>query len=428
MELALPNSERLLYNTRTDYLVTLDDSLYRRFDRLDLTSEEAAALHEMGFIIEDGADELKALRQDHFTAKRNGHELHLVIQTSTGCNFACTYCYQNHSVKNLEADGIRKLQSFVLAKLATGVTQLTVHWFGGEPLLNMEVIFTMEEWFKELSAQYPHLSYFSSITTNGYLLKSPVIDRLERETRISSIQVTLDGPAELHNRSRQLKNGSGTYEAIFRNLRELLVRSARIHVTLRYNVTQVNIHYIKPFLEGLEAAEMLYHPRLELNFQKVHNYNGNAEDESGVYFASKEDYAAQLLDVYRLLADKGLTLPRYTVLKKVHCDFEKRNTAVVGPDMNLYICTASDFTPEYSLGLLGENGSITDERPSEMVERNIFAKDKCLSCRLLPLCMGGCSKLEAMGEDECIPERYIFLELLKLYYQEQIGAGALAGS
>ncbi|MNC53824.1 hypothetical protein D3C75_1032670 [compost metagenome] len=96
--------------------------------------------------------------------------------------------------------------------------------------------------------------------------------------------------------------------------------------------------------------------------------------------------------------------------------------------MNLYLCTASDFTPEYSIGMLGENGEIQGGRPSEMVERDIFLKTKCVDCRLLPLCMGGCSKLEAMGEDECIPERYIFPELLKLYYEEQIGAGALTGS
>ena len=95
-------------------------------------------------------------------------------------------------------------------------SKLTVAWFGGEPLLAMDIIEDLSLYFLDICAKLKK-PYFSMMTTNGYLLTPKNIDKLKK-CHITGYQITLDGLSNTHNRQRVGINGNGTWEQIISNL------------------------------------------------------------------------------------------------------------------------------------------------------------------------------------------------------------------
>ena len=144
---------------------------------------------------------------------------------SYACNFACPYCYEkSHQSSRLSFEQIDKIFSMYDDEIRD------IGFFGGEPLLpgNMDVI-------KYIISKAPSATY--NVTTNGYYLDE-FIDILE-QINVVSLQITLDGSREQHNKTRILTNGKGTFDKVIGSIKLALQRG--LPTTVRMNVSPENI-------------------------------------------------------------------------------------------------------------------------------------------------------------------------------------------
>jgi uncharacterized protein len=182
----------------------------------------------------------------------NEEELGLIILTTRNCNFNCIYCYESHNKNKLTKNTANQLIKAVADyhKKHPLLKNISVEWFGGEPLLEKEIIYYISD---ELISycEKNNLLYSSSITSNGYLLDSTTqINLLNR--KVSVFQITVDGSKEIHNRNRHLKNGDGTWDVIINNLEILKMKEIPYHVRLRTNYSYDTYLSLDDFLTEMK--------------------------------------------------------------------------------------------------------------------------------------------------------------------------------
>lgn len=412
----------LIYNFKSGFLISLDEDNYKNFEILENITDEKTinALLQYGFIINKDENELLDLNLNHSISKNNNKDLFLTIQTTLGCNFACPYCYQNHNTESLTKESVNRLKKFIENKINQGCTNISVHWFGGEPLLKQKEILELEEYFKiELLLKYPNIKLNNGITTNGYLLTKSFVDNLIDKTNINSVQITLDGPEEIHNKSRILKNNKGTFLDIINNIKYLINRTNKIDVILRTNLNKKNINSIEKYMKFLEKEQILYNKNVKLHFQETQNFNGNSN--SDLFYSTRKEFSKDLLKIYKLLHKYNLRIPRYPSSLFLNCKFDAINSYVLSPDLKIYDCSASENISDFELGYIDEYGKlILNNKYYKKFKRNVFNKEKCTKCKFIPICMGGCQNMENRFHDECIPDSYIFEDIIKIYYDEKI--------
>lgn len=189
--------------------------------------DEAETLPENHPIIERFAksgfianyDETEALKAMGRLTSRGSKIVSLTICPTMNCNFACTYCFEKHRTGIMS----KKVQDDVVS-LAERITDmlpaenLNVTWFGGEPLMGMNVITELTEKLRTL-AEKKNMKYSADIITNGSLLNQEIVDTLV-QCDIKSAQITLDGIGEFHDATRHLTGGGSTFERITEKLAE----------------------------------------------------------------------------------------------------------------------------------------------------------------------------------------------------------------
>jgi uncharacterized protein len=205
------------------------------------------ALVEGRFLVEDTDDELAALKVEMLRDQFRSDRLFLTIAPTLDCNFRCDYCYEDH----LRVTMSRRVQEVLLAwtaEKARGIEEMHVTWFGGEPSLPaaVRVIENLSAGFLAL-ARERGFRYGAQLVTNGYLLERALVERLV-PLGIGQIQVTVDGPPELHDRRRVLAGGQGTFRRILDNLRASVDLAS---FQLRINVDRRNA------ASALEVVEIL---------------------------------------------------------------------------------------------------------------------------------------------------------------------------
>ncbi|MCS7197677.1 MAG: radical SAM protein [Candidatus Bipolaricaulota bacterium] len=188
-------------------------------DPNNCVSEQERPLHDqlvsLGFLVEENFDEIGFLKLRSRIARYGNEGLGLGIMLTLNCNFACPYCYQWRVNKWMNDETRQGLIKYV-GKMMEHKRKLVIEWFGGEPLLDISGIKKLSEQFvqicKERGAQYE-----AGITTNGYLLTEPTARELAR-LGVRKAQITIDGPPDIHDKRRVLRDGRPTFDVILRNL------------------------------------------------------------------------------------------------------------------------------------------------------------------------------------------------------------------
>lgn len=249
----LPDGTLLLFNFYTLTLIALDreeaeiaKTLLNEPDK-DLKKGEPSGLKNLlmdkGFILEDGLDELALLKVFHRASRFQRKNLGLTIIPTLGCNFSCIYCYETGKTRVMTKDIQDALIGFVEDRIHQGGS-LSVTWFGGEPLLRMEVISRLSAEFMKL-CECNDVKYSARIITNGYLLDADNTTKLIR-AKVKEAQVTLDGPKEVHDRRRPLKEGGATFDTILDNVKHA---SKKMFISLRMNIDHTNRGRIAEMLD-----------------------------------------------------------------------------------------------------------------------------------------------------------------------------------
>ena len=229
--------EVFLMNTFTDAqllvstdVVALLDSLERR----DAASprfnpEEQAALEALtthGFVVDSRADERARLDEFFHDYRESTNQLRVTVLTTLQCNFACDYCIQgDHGDYNKHA---HKMSMETAAELADWAerrmdalkpSSFVLTFFGGEPLLNLPVMYYLAERL-HAAAEARGASQLINVITNGLLLTPEIVAKL-KPFGLNGVKITLDGDKDTHDRMRPLRGGQGTFDRIVKNIRAI---------------------------------------------------------------------------------------------------------------------------------------------------------------------------------------------------------------
>lgn len=346
-------------------------------------------LEQRGYLVPMEADELRRVQYAFGKENHRTDRLELILLPSEDCNFRCTYCYENFrrgTMRPEVREGIKKL----VESRAKSLSELTVGWFGGEPLYGMEAIEELAPFFAEISER-EGIDYFSHMTTNAYLLTEDVVDRL-LSWRITDFQITLDGLPEDHDRHRPARDGGSTFHTIYDNLAKMAERDDEFSVVIRVNFAQSNTPGLEKFLDLLEA-KFRDDDRFTVSFHAVGRWGGSNDANLDVCGTGE----AQAVRMKLKAAARSLGL-RVTsgwrpgaALGTQVCYAVRPYNFIIGAHGDLMKCTVDlDNKDRNLVGKLLPDGTLDlDLDKMALWTEPAFERDSgCQSCHMLPACQG----------------------------------------
>jgi uncharacterized protein len=261
-------STRLAYSARTARYIHLSPATAEKLesgdvDTIDSSTQRSLAQSEV--LVPAAEDELAAVLARLRDSSDAPRARRISIMPTAYCNMACSYCGQEHVKGGFRGDRMTRMMDRVMAAIADPASdELRLTWFGGEPLMAMRTIQDMSRHFVP-EARRRGKTYTASVVTNGSLLDLRKLAVLNDECAVSWIEVTLDGPREIHDQRRKMKNGRATFDRLVDLLSSVIQqdRFPALKFGLRVNIDVANQDHISALLSTL-IERGLDHPRVQL--------------------------------------------------------------------------------------------------------------------------------------------------------------------
>lgn len=419
----------IAFNSMSGALCSLEKNLYDIFknvispdsaDSLDMSDPETVAFIEdmknAGFLVGDEVDEISLIREKFISNRFSGKGLGLTIAPTMDCNFDCVYCFE--SEKTPEYMTVETEQSIL--KYIEGFTfknpgcSIMVSWFGGEPTMALDTIYRLSDGIMEI-AKKNQADYRALFVTNGYLLDRKVAIELSKRC-VGSLQVTIDGYAELHNRRRPLKNGGGTFDVILKNLLE--IADIIDNIGIRVNIDSENINEFGKLLDtfkalGIPDSVNIFPSRVDAQTKACQSVS-----ESVVGIPS---FAREHVKLYRMMIERNLPthcIPRPQIQS---CTAIFRDSMLIHPSGDIYKCWNTIGDKRECMGNINDVSNYDIEN-NKWVLYDPLKDEKCLKCNILPICMSNCPHMklgvEAYVEPNgrCSEWKYNLPDLIRLMY------------
>ena len=319
----------------------------------------------------------------------------LCLHIAHTCNLNCSYCFASQG----KYHGDRALMSFEVGKRALDFLvensgsrhNLEVDFFGGEPLMNFDVVKQLVAYARSIEKEKGKNFRFT-LTTNGVLIDDDVIDFANKEC--CNVVLSLDGRKEVHDRFRVDYSGNGSYDKIVPKFKELVEKRGNKDYYMRGTFT----HHNPDFLEDIKT--MLDLGFTELSMEPVVCAD---TDESALTY----DDLPIVLEQYEKLAElmiqrrkegRPFTFYHYMIdLQGGPCIYKRISGCgsgteymAVTPWGDLYPCHQFVGDDKYLLGNIFDgvkNTSIQDE----FMECNVYSRQECRDCWARLYCSGGCA-------------------------------------
>ena len=319
----------------------------------------------------------------------------LCLHIAHDCNLACQYCFAEEG----EYHGRRALMSFEVGKQALDFLiansgnrrNLEVDFFGGEPLMNWQVVKDLVKYGREQEKKHGKNFRFT-LTTNGVLLDDEVMEFCNRE--MANVVLSIDGRKEVHDFMRPFRKGKGSYDLIVPKFRKFAESRNQDRYYVRGTFTRHNLDFAKDVLHlaDLGFKQISVEPVVAL-----------PEEE----YALREEDIPQICEEYDRLAAE--MIKRHREGKEFNffhfmidltggpCVYKRLSGCGSGTEY-LAVTPWGDFYPCHQF--VGEEaflmGNVFDGlKASELQEEfkgcNVYAKEKCRNCFAKFYCSGGCA-------------------------------------
>ena len=396
----VPEGEEVaIYNSFAGSLAVLSLEEYNFLERLVRGQVQTKELDERlsdlisrclldNFIIRDGSDELAILEQRLFAAKDNSSSLTITILPTVSCNFACPYCFEGvdkHSV--LMPENIQDTFIDWLDNHSNGLNRLNITWFGGEPTLGLTVMERLTCKMLELCTK-KKISYNASIVTNGSLLDIQMAKKLI-SLKISYIQITLDGPKEVHDKVRFFrKDGQGSYSLILKNVKQYQEESP-ITTVFRINVDSNNEEHCFRLIDDL--AVLLHGVKnTSIYFAPIHASTEMCKHISQ-FTLDAMHYAELETRLTEYSVSKGLMHESLPSMNMGVCAAARKNGMVLSPNGDVHKCWETVTMNQYRIGNITDPSFDLYLSAKDWTRWSPFKEQLCRDCRILPNCMGMCT-------------------------------------
>jgi uncharacterized protein len=375
-----------------------------------------AQLAEHGFIASDRDEERQRLNDYFREIREDTTQLRVTVMTTLQCNFACDYCFQgdhgdyNKHAAKMSLETAEEVADWIEERLETlHSNRLSLTFFGGEPLLNLPVVYRLAERASRIT-KARGVDLFISIITNGLLLTPEVVDRLI-PFGLGSVKITLDGDRDMHNKMRPLRGGQGTFDKIIGNLRRI---AGRIPIAIGGNFDMESAETYPALLDYLKEQEFAGsigkisfkpiirtkpEPQAAKGMLPLMAVDANGRPIGGSTCMTSAGAGGSICDTCNFVDEKMSFLREETkrrgfpTIDGVHmgpCEIHKQHAYTVGPEGSLYACP----------GFTGEMGQAIGHIDGRHEARRAQAKDRfdhlaawknCGDCSFIPVCAGGCS-------------------------------------
>lgn len=375
-----------LYNSRSNFFSEISEPLFTALDCNDyskLPQEVIDELKEREIIVEKDCQYDFYYRELlNFNAKNNKRRtLSLVIAPTTACNFACPYCFEpKKNTKTMTDDVIEKLKEFV--KTQEDIKSVSITWYGGEPLIAFPVI---KKIYKALSEEGMPKIESQSIVTNGYAFNDEVIGFF-KETGCGSIQITIDGVGDKHNKTRCLKDSTApTFDTIVANIGKILTVLTDTYVNIRVNIDKKN------YLDFIEVDNFFKSRYPDNKMLSVYPGIIRSETEDKRSLCESCFTPSQVLEFHELLRKEGYDWNDFPSRSGKGCMMHNIAGFVIGPQGEIYKCWNDIGIQEKVVGYIDKSELANSSLYIRYCAMSIPYNEICKNCRVFPICDGGCS-------------------------------------
>lgn len=335
--------------------------------------------------------------QDYVTdfKKRETVVKALCLHIAHDCNLACRYCFAEEG----EYHGRRALMSFDVGKKALDFLvassgnrrNLEVDFFGGEPLMNWDVVKQLVEYGRSLEDSNNKKFRFT-LTTNGVLLNDEIQEFCNKE--MSNVVLSLDGRREINDAMRPFRNGKSSYDLIVPKFQKLADSRKQMNYYVRGTFTRNNLDFAEDVIHfaDLGFEQMSIEPVVSLPEEP---YAIREEDIPKI----KEEYDKLAVEyIKRKKEGRGFNFFHFMIdLTQGPCVAKRLSGCgsgteylAVTPWGDLYPCHQFVGEEEFLMGNVDVGVTNTEIR-DEFKGCNVYAKEKCKDCFSRFYCSGGCS-------------------------------------
>ena len=341
----------------------------------------------------------------------------MCINISHDCNLRCEYCFaakgdfgQGRCLMSL--DTAKKAIDFIIANSGTR-HNLEVDFFGGEPLMNFDVVKKTVEYARSIEKQH-NKNFRFTITTNGLLLDDDKIDFINKE--MSNVVLSLDGRKEVNDKLRVTPNGKGSYDAIVPKYQKLVASRGDKDYYVRGTFTKYNLDFTNDVMqmknlgfEQLSIEPVVSDPNLD--------YSIKDEDLPAV-FKEYERLADTVIEsrrkgdyfnFFHFMIDLNQGPCAIKRLRGCGCGNEY---VAVTPQGDIYPCHQFVGHDEYKMGNLND-GTFNNDMKLMFAKANVYSKENCKNCWAKFYCSGGCNANNFQYEGNILKSHKTSCELEK---------------
>ncbi len=318
----------------------------------------------------------------------------LCLHIAHDCNLACKYCFAEEG----EYHGRRALMSYEVGRKALDFLiansgnrhNLEVDFFGGEPLMNWQVVKDLVAYGRE--QEKIHDKHFRfTLTTNGVLLNDEIQEFLNKE--MDNVVISLDGRKEINDQMRPFRNGKGSYDLIVPKFQKLAESRNQEKYYIRGTFTRNNLDF---------GQDILHFADLGFKQMSIEPVVGEETDP----YAIREEDLPQIMEEYDHLAQmmiqrekegKGFNFFHFMIdLDGGPCVYKRMSGCgsgteylAVTPWGDLYPCHQFVGQEDFLMGNVDE-GIVKPEIADDFRNCNVYSKESCRDCFAKFYCSGGC--------------------------------------
>ena len=378
-----------LFDYTEDYLVKKLDKKYSENDIREAYSEILELFKNEKLFSKDSYEDLAKEEKLRSPIKS------ICLNVAHDCNLRCSYCFASEGDfgcgrELMPLETAKKSVDFIIEN-SGGIKNLEMDFFGGEPLMNWNVVKETVKYARSLEKKY-NKNFRFTLTTNGILLDDEKIDFINEE--IYDVVLSLDGRKEINDKYRITKTKNGSYDIVVPKFQKLISRRGNKSYYVRGTYTKDNLDFTKDVkhLYDLGFKNISMEPVL---CDKKFKASVNEEDINQV-LNEYENLCRELIKMKK--SGKEINFFNFNIdLDKGPCVLKRlkgcgcgNDYVAITPNGDIFSCHQLVGEDEFKMGNVNV-GTFDDDIKKRFLNTSIYHKEKCKNCWVKFYCSGGCA-------------------------------------
>ena len=386
----------LAYSSKTNSFLEISEDLFNALQQSLNTKDKYVSdgipndvvklLKKEGFVCNINDDDEFVSKSQFITQsiQHNKSKLGLVIVPTINCNFNCPYCFEQSKQAKYMDDKVEK-ELFDFIKSHNKAEMMTLTWYGGEPLLALDRIASILDYIaKNISLEIKE----HTLITNGYLFNDRAIELFQKYP-LDTIQITLDGVRERHDKLRALRHDDtiSTYDKILKNIESIVDKLPHTQLHIRVNIDKNNQNDYFRVYEDLHSS---------LNCKNITIYPGmiRLENKDKTSLVEPAFGRWESADFIYNLNIKGYLKGDIYPVKRVAktCCATCVSSYIIGPSGEIYKCWNDVSDKDKIVGYINEE-KISNPTLYYRYHQGCswYNDNECKRCFFMPICNGKCA-------------------------------------